>query len=261
MKHFLCAVVVVAVLLGAAHGARAQSEITLLMPGPVGRDLVPKLVAGFESKTGDKVKITFAQGSRDTEPYGTRQLVAHGRALDVSVMFAPFPEALASGNIDPHSATRIARIVLAVTVRTGTPKPDISTPAAVKKMLLDAKSISIVDPAQGTLGAQAMEALKKLGVAEQVQAKLKAVGESREAEEAVAKGESDLFLGPELSDKLAGGVDLVGGLPEGASTPIDVVGFVSTHATDPKAAKALLEYLQSPEAEAAYKAAGMLPGK
>ena len=49
----------------------------------------------------------------------------------------------------------------------------------------------------------------------------------------------------------------MGGLPKGASTPIDVVGFVSTHATDPKAAKALLEYLASPEAEAAYKAAGM----
>ena len=261
MKHFLCAVVVVAVLLGAACGVHAQSEITLLMPGPVGRDLVPKLVSGFESKTGDKVKITFAQGSRDTEPYGTRQLVAHGRALDVSVMFAPFPEALASGNIDPRSATTIARIALAVTVRKGAPKPDISSPAAVKKMLLDAKSISMVDPAQGTLGAQAMEALKKLGVAEQVQAKLKVVGESREAEEAVAKGETDLFLGPELSDKLADGVDLVGGLPEGASTPIDVVGFVSTHATDATAAKALLEYLKSPDAEAAYKAAGMLPAK
>jgi len=257
VKYFLCAVAVAAALLGTAYPVHAQTEITLLMPGPVGRDLVPELVSGFESKTGDKVKITFAQGSRDTEPYGTRQLVAHGRALDVSEMFAPFPEALASGNVDPHSATTIARIVLAVTVRKGAPKPDISTPAAVKKMLLEAKSISIVDPAQGTLGAQAMEALKKLGIADQVQGKLKAVGESREAEEAVAKGESDLFLGPELSDKLVDGVDLVGGLPKGASTPIDVVGFVSTHATDPKAAKALLEYLASPEAEAAYKAAGM----
>ena len=82
-----------------------------------------------------------------------------------------------------------------------------------------------------------MEALKKLGIADQVQAKLKAVGESREAEEAVAKGETDLFLGPELSDKLVDGIDLVGGLPKRASTPIDVVGFVSTHATDPKAAE------------------------
>jgi molybdate transport system substrate-binding protein len=227
------------------------------MPGPVGRDLVPKIVAGFEMKTGDKVKVTFAQGSRDTEPYGTKQMVEHGRAQDVSVMFSPFKEALASGNVDPHSATLITQIVLAVTVRKGAPKPDISTVAAVKKMLLDAKSISIVDPAQGTLGAQAMEALQKLGIADQVKDKLKAVGESRGAEEAVAKGETDLFLGPELSDKLVDGVDRVGGLPVGASTPIDVVGFVSTHAADPKAAKALLDYLKSPDAEAAYEAAGM----
>jgi molybdate transport system substrate-binding protein len=94
-----------------------------------------------------------------------------------------------------------------------------------------------------------------------VKSKLRPVGESREAEEAVAKGETDLFLGPELSDRLGDGVDRVGGLPAGASTPIDVVGFVSTKASDPKAAKALLDYLKSPEAEAAYKAAGMLPGK
>jgi molybdate transport system substrate-binding protein len=259
VKHFLRAVATVGILLGAACGAYAQSEITLLMPGPVGRDLVPKLVAGFENKTGNKVKVTFAQGSRDSAPWGTKQLVARGQALDVSVMFAPFPEALASGNIDPHSATTIARLVLALSVRKGAPKPDISTPAAVKKTLLAAKSISIVDPAQGTLGYQAMEALKKLGIAEQVKDKLKAVPGSGDAEAAVAKGETDLCLGPELSDRLDDGVDRVGGLPKGASTPVDIVGFVSTHAKDPKAAKALLEYLRSPEAEAAYKAAGMEP--
>lgn len=261
MKHLLCSLCLATVLLGGWSLGRAQSEITLLMPGPVGRDLVPKVVAGFEMKTGDKVKITFAQGSRDTEPYGTRQLVAHGRAQDVSVMFAPFPEALASGNIDPKTSTTIARIVLAVTVKQGAPKPDISSAAAVKKMLLDARAISMVDPGQGTLGSQGMEVLEKLGIADQVKPKLKIVGESREAEEAVAKGETDLFLGPELSDKLVDGVDRVGGLPKGASTPIDVVGFVSTKASDPEAAKALLEYLRSPEAEAAYKAAGMMPVK
>ena len=173
------------------------------------------MVAGFESKTGNKVKVTFAQGSRDTAPWGTKQLVAHGQALDVSVMFAPFPEALASGNVDRHSATTIARLVLAISVRKGAPHPDISTPAAVKKVLLEAKSISIVDPAQGTLGFQAMEALKKLGIADQVQAKLKAVPGSGDAEAAVAKGETDLFLGPELSDRLDDGIDRSGRPAEG----------------------------------------------
>ncbi len=261
MKYVLCSLALAAVLFGLSSAVRAQSQITLLMPGPVGRDLVPKVVSGFEMKTGNKVKVTFAQGSRDTEPYGTKQLVEHGRAQDVSVMFAPFPEALASGNIDPETATTITRIVLAISVKSGAAKLDISTPTAVKQMLLDAKAISIVDPAQGTLGFQAMEALQKLGIADQVKAKLKVVGESREAEEAVAKGETDLFIGPELSDKLVDGVEFVGGLPTGASTPIDVVGFVSTKANDPKAATALLQYLKSPDAEAAYKAAGMMPVK
>jgi molybdate transport system substrate-binding protein len=261
VKYLLSSAVVVALLLGNACVSRAQTEITLLAPGPMGRETMDKLIAGFESKTGDKVKVTYGQGSRDTPPYGTRQLVARGQALDVSIIFAPYPQAVASGNVDPKTATTLARLVLGVSVRKGAPKPDISTPAAVKRTLLAAKSIVIVDPAQGTLGGEAMDALKKLGLAEQVKPKMKIVEGSQEAEAAVAKGEVELFLGPQVSDRLAAGVDLVGGLPRGVSTPVDAVGYVSTKAKDPKAAKALLQYLKSPEAEAAYKAARMEPAR
>jgi ABC-type Fe3+ transport system substrate-binding protein len=37
------------------------------------------------------------------------------------------------------------------------------------------------------------------------------------------------------------------------------VGFVSTHASDPAAAKALLQYLASPEAGAIWREAGYEP--
>ena len=261
MKYFLWSVVVAAFVLSNSSGARAQTDITLLAPGPIGREMLPRLVEGYETRTNNKVDITFAQGSRDSEPFGTKQLVAQGKGMDVSIMFAPFPEALASGNVVPNSATTLARLVLAVTVRKGTPLPDISTPAAVKQMLLAAKFISIVDPAEGSLGGEAMEVFKKLGIADQMRPKIKAVESSAVAEAAVAKGETDLFLGPQVSDKLAAGVEVVkvGGLPSGASTPVDVVGFISTHALDPKASRALLQYLKTPEAEAYYTAAGMLP--
>jgi len=63
VKYLLGSLAFIAVLLGSSPGPLAQSEITLLMQGPVGRDLVPKIVAGFEIKTGKKVKITFAQGT------------------------------------------------------------------------------------------------------------------------------------------------------------------------------------------------------
>lgn len=256
MRYLLSSLFVAAVLLGNAFGARAQTEITLLAPGPI-RGPLDKLIPGFESKTGDKVKVTYGAGSRDTPPYGTRQLVARGQGLDVSIIFAPYPQAVSSGNVDPKSATTITRILLGVTVKQGASKPDISTPAAVKKMLMDAKSIAIVDPAQGTLGGEAMEALKKLGMTDQVKPKLKTFEGSGQAEDAVAKSEAELFLGPQVSDNLRPGVELVGALPHSVSTPTDVVGYVSTKAKDPKAAKALLRYLRSPEAEAAYKAARM----
>jgi molybdate transport system substrate-binding protein len=252
---------IAAVLLCGAAGARAQAQITLLVPGPLGRETIDKLVMNFETKTGDKVKIAYGQGSRDTPPYGTRQLVARGQAQDVSIIFAPYPEAVNSGNVNPKSATRIARLLLGVTVKKGATKPDVSTPAAVKKTLLAAKSIVIVDPAQGTLGGEAMDALKKLGIVEQVKPKMKVVEGSPVAEEMVAKGEVELFLGPQVSDRLREGVELVGAVPRSVGTPVDAVGYVSSRAKDPKAAKALLAYLASPEAEAAYKAAGMLPGR
>ena len=258
MKSLFWSVFGIALLLGSSCGARAQTEITLLAPGPI-RGPLDKVIPGFESKTGDKVKVTYGQGSRDTPPYGTRQLVARGQGLDVSIIFAPYPQAVASGNVDPKSATTLMRILLGVTVKKGAPKPDISTPAAVKKTLLAAKSMVIVDPAQGTLGGEAMDALKKLGLAEEVKPKMKIVEGSGQAEDAVAKGEVELFLGPQVSDTLREGVELVGGLPHAVSTPTDVVGYVSSKGRDPKTAKALLQYLKSPEAEAAYKAARMEP--
>jgi molybdate transport system substrate-binding protein len=192
-------------------------------------------------------------------------LVARGQANDVSIMFAPFPQALASGNIDPKSATKLCGIVLAVTVKTGAPVPDISSAAAVKKALLAAKTVAIVEPAQGTLGQEGGAMLSKLGIGDQLQGKIKAYPGSGQAEQAVANGEADIFLGPQASDKLpanvAASLVMVGSLPQDASTPVDVVGFVSSKASDPKAAKALLQAPKSAEAETAYKDFKLRPAK
>ena len=74
-----------------------------------------------------------------------------------------------------------------------------------------------------------------------------------------AKGEAEIGL-TFLSEMEDPGIDVVGPLPKEISTPTTLVGFVSSHAKDPAAAKALLDYLSSPEAAAVYKAQGMQPG-
>jgi len=47
------------------------------------------------------------------------------------------------------NVTVLARAGIVVAVRKGAPKPDISSPDALKRTLLAAKSIAYVDPASG----------------------------------------------------------------------------------------------------------------
>jgi molybdate transport system substrate-binding protein len=79
--------------------------------------------------------------------------------------------------------------------------------------------------------------------------------------ELLAKGEVDIgltFISEIITEP---GVEVVGPLPRDISTPTALVGFVSLHAREPEAAKALLRYLSSPEAAVVYKERGMQPGR
>jgi molybdate transport system substrate-binding protein len=269
MKHtrnVFSAIFVVALVFGSWASARAQGEITLLAVGPM-RAPTQKIVANFEAKTGYKVKATYVNG------VASRQTVAKGQPLDVSLLVAPFPGAIASGTIIPSSATPVASILTAVGVPKGRPKPDISTPAAVKKALLAAKSIGYEDPDFTAAGQGPWEALNKLGIADQVAAKSQvelgpaaqgispsATNNAIKTSKRLENGDIDIGL-LMLSDMLPekDKYDIVGVLPRKICTPVAVVGFISTHASDPAGAKALLQYLASPDAEAIWKEAGYEP--
>jgi molybdate transport system substrate-binding protein len=76
----------------------------------------------------------------------------------------------------------------------------------------------------------------------------------------LAKGEVEIGL-TFLSEIHDSGVEVVGLLPREISTPTALVGYVSTHARSPAAAKELLTYLSSPEVARVYNALGMQPGR
>jgi molybdate transport system substrate-binding protein len=252
LKHLFSLFAVVALALSISSAAYAQSELTVLAPGPI-REPLDKAIAGFEAKSGAHVKVTYGGG------VPTRKQVASGKGLDVDLLFAPFPEVLKTGNIDPKSATVVARVRLALAVQKGAPKPDISTPAAVKKTLLDAKSIASVDPAQGSVGDIALAVLDKLNITDQVKPKIQWIKDGNVVQEMVAKGDVQMALGPYLSDMKNPGVDVVGPLAPGASTPVDITGFLSTTLQDKKTAKALLAYLRSREVDSIWEAAKIFP--
>jgi molybdate transport system substrate-binding protein len=254
MKHLISPAVVV-LAIGSLYTAAAQNnEITLIAPGGI-RDAVEQLIPGFESKTGHKVKATFGSG------LGTKKQVAQGEAFDVPIVQPPYPEVLASGNVVAGSATTLASVAVGIAVRKGAPKPDISTLAAVRKTLLAAKSISYPNPAGGAAaGVSFDETLRKLGIAEQVESKLKRAQGGAGAMAMAAKGEAEIGVTfvSEMSDP---GIDIVGPFPKEIAPPTTLVGFVSSHTKDAAAAKSLLEYLSSPAAAPVYKAHGMQPGR
>ena len=194
----------------AAAGAGAD-EISLIAPGGI-REPLQKLVPQFERMSGYKVNMTIGSGN------GTRAQVKNGEFFDVPVQ-PPNDDVLATGHVIQSTETPLATVAVALAVRKGAARPDISTADAVRKVLLAAKSVSIPDAARGAAaGASFDETLKKLGIVEQMKPTLKRVQGGAGAMAAIAKGETEIGL-TFLSEIHDPGVEVVGSLPREISTP------------------------------------------
>ena len=248
-RFFLLAIVLTTVGAGVARA----DEITLVAPGGI-QAAIEQLIPAFEKATGHKVKPTFGSG------LGTKKQVAAGDPFDVPIIQPPYPEVLASGNVIASSATPLAKVSVGVAVRTGQRKPDISTPDAVKKLLLSVKSFSYPDPAGGAAaGVSFTNTLKQLGIADEVKPKIHLARGGAAAMAALASGEVEIGLTFYSEILTEPGVEAVGMLPASMSAPTSLVAFVSTHAKNAAAATALVKYLSSPEAAATYRKVGMQP--
>jgi len=121
VKHLLISVGVLALAFCARTSAQAQTQITLLAPMPMQMSF-DKLMPGFESKSGNKVKDTFIPTLQ------VPMRIAQGMAADVDIMAPPSNDAISSGNLDKRSATTLASFVVAIVVKKGAPAPTFPRP-------------------------------------------------------------------------------------------------------------------------------------
>jgi molybdate transport system substrate-binding protein len=245
---------VVALTLCVASGASAE-DVTLIAPGGM-RCAMDRIAPAFEQKTGHTLKVTIGSGG------GTHQQVVKGEPFDVPIVQPPYQDVIASGNVVASTETPLATVPIVVVVRKGEPKPDISTPEAVRRMLLAAKAVSYPNGNRGLGGAAGVSfdaTLTKLGILDEITAKTKRV-QGVSLMKLLTGGDIDyaITFPSEVNDP---GVEIVGVLPKEISTPTGLVGFISSHAMAPDAARTLLSYLSSPEAAAAYKACNMTPAR
>jgi molybdate transport system substrate-binding protein len=204
----------------------------------------------FERATGHKVTIHF-----DSTP---NLIKATSAPFDLGVVPVDvFREAAAKARFASGPTTDIARVGYGIAVRAGAPKPDISTPDALKRTLLDAPSIAYL-PASAA-GAYVSSVFDRLGIGEAMKAKTKPQTATGDIAKAVAKGEAELgvFL---INVLIAPGVELVGPFPGELQNELVFTAAVAADTKETYAAKAFIAFLQTPAATAVIKAKGMNPG-
>ena len=142
-------------------------------------------------------------------------------------------------------------------VREGAPKPDVSTVDAFKKALLDAKSVSYIDPASGgSSGIYVGKLLQRLGIAEQVKPKEK-LKHGGYVADVISSGQAELGIHQISEIVPAPGVTLVGPLPKEIQNYTDYAAGIGPDTKYPEAARALVAVFTGPSAQALYKAKGM----
>src|SRR4051812_26263118 len=148
---------------------RAQAADLQVLAGGAMTVPLKEIAAQFESASGHKVILRFG-----TTPELIK-MATTGGPFDLAVVPREvFKDAAAKAQFTAGPTTDIARVGLGVAVRAGAPRPDISTPAALKQTLLDAQSIATI-PASAA-GAQVLGVFERLGVSDGVKAKTKAQG-------------------------------------------------------------------------------------
>jgi molybdate transport system substrate-binding protein len=229
-------------------------ELKLLTAGAF-KSTVMALLPEYERTSGNKVSV-------ETETVGAlMKRIEAGESFDVVVMTPETVDQLiGKGKVISGSRTNLARVGVGVMVKTGANKPDISTLEAFKKALLDAKSVSFINPASGGSSGIYMEKLiERLGLSDQVKPKEK-LKQGGSVADYVESGQAELGI-QQISEILPhAGVTLVGPLPKEIQNYTVYAAGIGAGTQEGDAAKALIASLVSPSAQALFKSKGMEPG-
>ena len=207
------------------------------------------LAAAFEQQQGMVVRVDHDTG---------KQMLARikgGETGDIIVLGAAvIAELAALGRIIPHSQRPFALSRIGVAVRRGAPRPDISSVAALKQALLNARSIA--HTVYGASGMYVPQLLARLGIAEAVQAKI-ITRPGGYIGPLVATGEAELCIQQFSELRAVEGIAIVGPLPDEVQKTFTTAAALDAETRQTPAAEKLLAFFATPECAALYIERGL----
>ena len=222
------------------------AEVTVLSGGAV-KSAFTEAAKAWEQRTGNKVRATFA-------PAGDlRKKIAAGESADVLIVPKEnMPEFDKGGALASGTQRELAGVAMGAAVKAGAAKPDISTPEALKHTLHEAKSITYMDSTRGTSGKHFDESvLPALGIRDEVRRKA-VLGEGGYIAEKVARGEVEIAFHQMTEMYPVQGVTVIGPLPKELNKVTVYAASIMKGAKHPEEAKALIDFLVSPQGRKAF---------
>jgi molybdate transport system substrate-binding protein len=206
-----------------------------------------ELVPAFTRLTGHQVLVN--QATAALEP-------GSDLPADLIALYGdPMESAIRQGRVVAGSSKNFARAAVGLSVRSGAPWPDISTPEAFGRTLLGARSICYSFGGSGQVAARAIE---KLGIAGQMKAKT-IRSERGPAAGYVARGEAEMAIQQFNVSKPVAGTDYVGHLPDALHEYVVFTIAIATGSKEQEAARELIEFVTSAEAAPLLHKAMMEP--
>jgi molybdate transport system substrate-binding protein len=248
-------VALVAASIQLSAGTALGSEIRVMTSGAFTaayRDLIPQ----FERATQNKVVTAYGLGSTGNSPNSIPGRLQLGEPVDVVILAGPaLGELIKQGKVLPDSRVDLVRSSIGMAVRAGAPKPDIGSVDALRRTLLEAKSIAYSSSVSGLY--LATELFQRLGIADRILGKSKKIEGMVGA--AVARGDAEIGF-QQISELLpVPGIDFVGPLPSEVQRVSVFTAGIVVGAREPDAARALIKFLASPSAVPAITKSGLEP--
>jgi molybdate transport system substrate-binding protein len=246
--------------------ARSLLASLLLLPGAAGAAEIKVMISGgfsaayetlvpeFERASGHKV-VTLRGPSMGETPQAIPSRLARGEDADVVIMVGyALGGLIEKGQVRRESRVDLAWSRIALAVKAGAPKPDISTVENFKKALLGAKSIAHSDSASGVY--LSTDLFRRIGVYDAIKDRTRKIPAEPVAR-VVARGEAEIGFQPISELRPHPGIDIVGPIPDELQIVNVFAAGLATNAKEPDAGKALIAYLVSPAAKPAILASGM----